>query len=95
MPVAKRRPTPEPTGRTPWTKTRCLTARRCGETAAHEEARRSAFSGDKARIAFLCPYGDHWHVECPPAACVACDGAGVNSKGTGDCGPCKGTGVRT
>ncbi len=100
MPVPNRRPAviAPPATRQPWTRGRCLVARKWTEAHARLEAAtvRSLNHGSPLRntVAFRCPHGDHWHVTLPPAACVACDGAGQNSRGTNECAGCAGTGVR-
>lgn len=91
MPVAK----PRPPGRGPWTRAACAGSPRWTRQGAEGEAHRWRFHDPAApHVAFRCPHGDHWHVGPPPAACVACAGAGQNSRGTNECAGCGGTGVR-
>lgn len=81
--------------RRPWTKAACPTHYPHGRESAEIFAATDRRKNGSDVIAFRCPYGDHYHVAAPPLACKACGGTGQNSRGTDECVPCRGTGVKT
>lgn len=78
-----------------WTAVRCGATHRYTEDEATAEARRLRTTEGADVIHFRCVFCGGWHVGTAPLACKACQGTGQNSKGTNECVPCQGTGVRT